>query len=474
MKYSPYIAVIVAVGVILVGRISLDETSVIPLAARSSPVISEGVETIDLRALPKQFPPSEPIQIESERGCYPIQAISDPIALPLLESVKFSPRFSGEIKRDELTSTLDESVQPAQFTVHAETPAMKSRVKATPAMETPAMETPAMATPAMETRVMETRVMDNRSIQPVLVVSPATAQLASNHINYGKTLARKGATFSARNEFVNALMVVSQSFDMQAGCKEYTEALARGMRVLDEADDFFPDNGLSNIQTDVSAIVDTHLSRLLTKEQAAKLTRAEVLQTYYSYARSQLQRGCGTGQNWVASEAFYSLGRLHDLLGQANLASQSKDYAKSIVLHYSAMDACSSNFASANELAVLLATSGQLREARELLVRSVTINPQAESWQNLATVHDRIGEADMAALARNEAEMIRGSAEQSSSSRVIRWVDSLELESTPEFGTDFPGQSVAQSPNETQSTRNGNSPPARQSSNWVEKVKGIF
>ena len=464
MKYSPYIAVIIAVGVILVGRISLDETSVIPLAARSSPVISEGVETIDLRALPKQFPPSEPIQIESERGCYPIQAISDPIALPLLESVKFSPRFSGEIKRDELTSTLDESVQPAQFTVHAETPAMEARVKATPAMETP----------AMETRVMETRVMDNRSIQPVLVVSPATAQLASNHINYGKTLARKGATFSARNEFVNALMVVSQSFDMQAGCKDYTEALARGMRVLDEADDFFPDNGLSNIQTDVSAIVDTHLSRLLTKEQAAKLTRAEVLQTYYSYARAQLQRGCGTGQNWVASEAFYSLGRLHDLLGQANLASQSKDYAKSIVLHYSAMDACSSNFASANELAVLLATSGQLREARELLVRSVTINPQAESWQNLATVHDRIGEADMAALARNEAEMIRGSAEQSSSSRVIRWVDSLELESTPEFGTDFPGQSVAQSPNETQSTRNGNSPPARQSSNWVEKVKGIF
>ena len=464
MKYSPYIAVIIAVGVILVGRISLDETSVIPRAARSSPVISEGVETIDLRALPKQFPPSEPIQIESERGSYPIQAISDPIALPLLESVKFSPRFSGEIKRDELTSTLDESVQPAQFTVHAETPAMEARVKATPAMETP----------AMETRVMETRVMDNRSIQPVLVVSPATAQLASNHINYGKTLARKGATFSARNEFVNALMVVSQSFDMQAGCKDYTEALARGMRVLDEADDFFPDNGLSNIQTDVSAIVDTHLSRLLTKEQAAKLTRAEVLQTYYSYARSQLQRGCGTGQNWVASEAFYSLGRLHDLLGQANLASQSKDYAKSIVLHYSAMDACSSNFASANELAVLLATSGQLREARELLVRSVTINPQAESWQNLATVHDRIGEADMAALARNEAEMIRGSAEQSSSSRVIRWVDSLELESTPEFGTDFPGQSVAQSPNETQSTRNGNSPPARQSSNWVEKVKGIF
>ena len=464
MKYSPYIAVIIAVGVILVGRISLDETSVIPLAARSSLVISEGVETIDLRALPKQFPPSEPIQIESERGCYPIQAISDPIALPLLESVKFSPRFSGEIKRDELTSTLDESVQPAQFTVHAETPAMEARVKATPAMETP----------AMETRVMETRVMDNRSIQPVLVVSPATAQLASNHINYGKTLARKGATFSARNEFVNALMVVSQSFDMQAGCKDYTEALARGMRVLDEADDFFPDNGLSNIQTDVSAIVDTHLSRLLTKEQAAKLTRAEVLQTYYSYARAQLQRGCGTGQNWVASEAFYSLGRLHDLLGQANLASQSKDYAKSIVLHYSAMDACSSNFASANELAVLLATSGQLREARELLVRSVTINPQAESWQNLATVHDRIGEADMAALARNEAEMIRGSAEQSSSSRVIRWVDSLELESTPEFGTDFPGQSVAQSPNETQSTRNGNSPPARQSSNWVEKVKGIF
>ena len=454
MKYSPCIAVIIAVGVILVGRISLDETSAISLADRSSPDISEGVETIELRELPKQIHYSEPIQIESERDCYPIQASSEPVALPLLESVEFSPRRSGEIKRDELTSTLDESVQPAQFTVHTETPAMETRV-----IETPAKET---------------RVMDNRSIQPVLVVSRATAQLASNHINYGKTLARKGATFSARNEFVNALMVVSQSFDMQAGCKEYTEALACGMRALDEADDFFPDNGLSNIQTDVSAIVDTHLSRLLTKEQAAKMTRAEVLQTYYSHARLQLQNACGTGQNWVASEAFYSLGRLHDLLGQANLASQSKDYAKSIVLHFSAMDACSNNYASANELAVLLATSGQLREARELLVRSVTLNPQLESWQNLATVHERMGETDLATLARNEAEMIRGSAEQTSSSRMIRWVDSLELESTPEFGTDFPGQSVAQSPNETQPARNNNSQPARQSSNWIEKVKGIF
>jgi tetratricopeptide (TPR) repeat protein len=338
-----------------------------------------------------------------------------------------------------MTASLDESVVPVQFTAQAETP-----------------------------------VLDQQSIQPELVISPGTAQLASNHINYGKTLARKGATFSARNEFVNALLVVSQSFDMQAGCKEYTEALACGMRVLDEADDFFASNGLSNIQTDVSAIVDTHLSRLLTKEQAAEMTRAEAMQTYYSYARSQLRRACGIGQNWVASEAFYSLGRLHGLSGQTNLANQSKDYAKSIVLHFAAMDACTQNFASANELGVLLATSGQLKEARELLIRSVTLNPQAESWQNLATVHERMGESSLALLARNEAGLIRGSVEQAAASRLIRWVDSQEIESIPEFGTDYPAQSIAQQPDEVQPTQGNNSPPTRQSSNWVEKVKRIF
>jgi uncharacterized protein HemY len=44
-----------------------------------------------------------------------------------------------------------------------------------------------------------------------------------------------------------------------------------------------------------------------------------------------------------------------------------------------------------------LARFGKLQEARAALQHSVALNPLPETWQNLSVVHQRLGEAELAA-----------------------------------------------------------------------------
>lgn len=271
-------------------------------------------------------------------------------------------------------------------------------------------------------------------------------QVASTHLSYGKTLARKGATASARNEFLNALAVVAQSRDLRLGGKDHVTALNQAVLALTEAEGLFAKPGSSNLDADVSTAAAGHLSRILDPAMAKQLTRAEALDAYQDFARRNFHEACG--RNWLASETFYALGRLHNLLSLADPAQQPCELNKALTFHQAALNADSNNFASANELGVLLARQGQLENAKRLLIHSVTLNPRRETWTNLATVHQRLGETTLARLAADEAKTLGERTVQASASPLIRLVAPSEFEAIPNDQDSGPAERTVQHPNE--------------------------
>ena len=55
---------------------------------------------------------------------------------------------------------------------------------------------------------------------------------------------------------------------------------------------------------------------------------------------------------------------------------------------------------------MLVAQQGRLEEARDLLVRCVATVPHPTTWHNLATVHARLGEAQLAAQRKAQADAL--------------------------------------------------------------------
>ena len=98
---------------------------------------------------------------------------------------------------------------------------------------------------------------------------------------------------------------------------------------------------------------------------------------------------------------------------------------QSIVFHQAALATDGGNWLAANELGVLYARYGQLAEARQLLVYSVTVHPHVEGWHNLAVVHRRIGETDLAERAEAERLQLAQKAVKSAPGigDTVRWVD---------------------------------------------------
>lgn len=283
-------------------------------------------------------------------------------------------------------------------------------------------------------------------------LSPQELQVANSHLSYGKTLARKGATASGRSEFLNALAVIAQSRDLRMGGKQHVAALNLAVLAITEADDFYATSGSSNLETDVAIVSAGHLSRILTRAETQQSSRAEALAAYHRFASEQLQLACG--ENWLASETFHSLGRLHSLLGLADLAQQPRELTKSITFHQAALRADSKNFASANELGVLLARQGQLDDAKRLLLHSLSLSPRRETWTNLATVHQRLGEARLAQLATSEAKLLAERQERTAAATpLIRMVAPAEFDAVPDTQDAGPAERPARSAAESQNSQ---------------------
>jgi hypothetical protein len=120
-------------------------------------------------------------------------------------------------------------------------------------------------------------------------------------------LARRGALFAARTEFVQVLRRVAQAKDMAADSDEHSQALAAGLRALDEADDFVPEGVQLEAELDVRATASSHRTPVLAEHSETVLPH-EAVALYHDFAQEQLANAVAAEQ--AGSMALYGLGRI--------------------------------------------------------------------------------------------------------------------------------------------------------------------
>ena len=255
-------------------------------------------------------------------------------------------------------------------------------------------------------------------IAPVQMgISEAVAQQAVHHIEYGKSLARRGASQAAGQEFLSALKVIAQGNDTVAQSNQFSRALGQAVLAMREARDFVSSNVETQMVVEVSGITESHRSNVIRPEQAKTTTPSQAMKKYFAFAQQKFDEA--GGRNPVTAEVFYCLGKLHSVASFNQSVPNKLDVAKAITFHRAALLSDETNHRSANELGVLMVKTGQLDEATKLFKKSLIANPTPQTWKNLAKTHQRMGQTQLAKLANTEFSI---AARTPSASSSIEWM----------------------------------------------------
>lgn len=214
-------------------------------------------------------------------------------------------------------------------------------------------------------------------------------------------MANRGAHYSARSEFLQALSLLARARDSEQNDTKHMAALRAGVTALDESADFITPDGLVRTPLTVEALVAGHRTPVL-QHGATDVTHVEALRSYYTFAQEQF--ALAMGKSPAASSALYGLGKLSAAVAHEPAPQIADAATQAVVFHQAALIVDDKNWQAANELAVLLAQGGRLEEAQSWLAHSVRIAPRAESWHNLAVVRQRLGQMRLAEEARREAQ----------------------------------------------------------------------
>jgi tetratricopeptide (TPR) repeat protein len=259
--------------------------------------------------------------------------------------------------------------------------------------------------------------------------SPVVTRQVQAIVQQANRLASRGAYFAARAEMIKAMRVATQASDTQQSVKTHSEALSRGMRALEEVEDFAPRGSRFEAEIDLKQVITAHRTPVLKDEELAELTPLEALQRYFTYAQQQLAKACLEVP--ATAGALYGLGRIYTVLDESSSTSQELNVPKAMALHQAALLVNPRNHQAANELGVLLARYGQLEDARRVLLHSISLQPEPEAWHNLAVVHERLGELELAHRARNEWRLAldhrNGRPRETETASPVRWVDVQEF-----------------------------------------------
>jgi Flp pilus assembly protein TadD len=244
-------------------------------------------------------------------------------------------------------------------------------------------------------------------------------------IEDGIQLARRGAIFSARARFIRALRLITQAFDAQGGTRFYSESLARGLRALEEVNDFRPKGSRLEADLDLQRIVQSHRTPVLHSADFHRLTTLVAQQAYHTYAENQLIDA--TGRDPVAADALFALGKVQGHLSKQRGDASTSGDAAAMSLYQTALTIHPDHHQAANELGVLFARYGQLEDARSVLrhcVRDRTNFP--EVWRNLARIHEQLGEVELAKRANHEWQSALRRSSRSAGlagKPSVQWVD---------------------------------------------------
>ena len=252
------------------------------------------------------------------------------------------------------------------------------------------------------------------------------ARQADQHTRRGFELAGRRAYFSARAEFLNALRLMAEGLDKEYRTQRHSQALARGLTALDEADDFLLIGAGGGEYFDLRTMVAGHSTPILQESRLENLTAMEAMQRYFSYAQEQL--ALAAGQEVAGSMALHGLGKLYAALADQSALGLKAAQSKAMVFYQAALLVDSKNFMAANDLGVLLARGGWYEEAKAALAYSLRIHSHAVGWRNLAVVYREMGQYDLALQAARQWRQLRQQEQSAakdpaqSAEWVVQWV----------------------------------------------------
>jgi len=244
-------------------------------------------------------------------------------------------------------------------------------------------------------------------------------------VDHGLILAQRGAYYSARAEFIQALRLATQTLDTAEKTHRHSEALADAIAALDEAGEFIPAGAELEANVDLQLVVDAHRTPVLKGKDLEHETALTAAQAYFSFAQQRLSVACGKMPE--TARALVGLGRIQQYLNNTTGDNRTLVGPRSMALFQTALLIDQTNFEAANELGVLLARYGQLEDAKQALLQGVKASPRAEIWQNLASVHQSLGEVEMARRASIEAEAAQQFANTNAGLDAVRWVSPEQM-----------------------------------------------
>jgi tetratricopeptide (TPR) repeat protein len=281
----------------------------------------------------------------------------------------------------------------------------------------------------------------------------ATLARADERARHGIQLAQKGALYAARREFTTAIKLIAQANDVDNGNRDCVKAAIAGFTAMKEANDLLsPAAAMGEIE--VAALVGGHKTPVLKGEELSDMPATVAAGYYYNYAKDQLADAIG--RQTVGSIALYGLGKII-VAGAGSSANQLEYTGPAMALYQAALLCEPHNYRAAHELGVLYAGAGQFEAARELLIASATKAPQPVIWRNLATVHSRMGERQLAVQAQQRAEAL-AHTQQDPKTPNVTWVDPATFATTSMPGAQPPVPSPAAAAGAKQN--NPSTPPA--------------
>ena len=241
----------------------------------------------------------------------------------------------------------------------------------------------------------------DKATEKALVATGENKRQAMKAVELGFELIQRGAPYSARSRFIEAMRSISRSLDEQNGTHTHTAALRNALSAYEEASDFFPKSTRPDEDINNASVVSGHDTEVLRNADVQSMTSGQCVQEYLAYAEQEFTKAFG--QEEIASKALYGVGRLEwDTATTTTSSIQVRTY-RSISLYQSALVVFDRNYAAANELGVLFARHGNYENAVAALRHCVALSPQPTAWQNLANLYRRLGRPEEARWAEVEA-----------------------------------------------------------------------
>jgi len=253
-------------------------------------------------------------------------------------------------------------------------------------------------------------------------------RLAREHNRYALDLARRGAFFSAEEEYFKSLWIVARKLDERYATAAHSASLNAARCAFAETKDFLsllPDKW----DHDVRRLVLAHETPIL-RGSPNPIPALSAMRAYYAYARDQLI--LAGGGEATASTSLSGMAKIQLTLRTG--PQKSTTPAKAIALFEAAIAVNPNNALAANELGVLLAKYGRFEAARNTFEQSIRSQQHVNTWKNLAKTYDILGQDQMAARARENLRNLESiSRTQDRSPARAVWVDAATFAGQSRF-----------------------------------------